>query len=263
MIVLIDIGNSRIKLGWLDPATGERETEPAALDRGEAQAQLQHWLTQLPSPPSRAVGTNVAGDTAAQRLETVLQSHGCPVRWYRAEPARFGLSNGYTRPEQLGADRWAAMLGLRTHLPSQHGPVMLASFGTATTIDTIGPDGHFPGGLILPGPALMLESLARNTANLPLVNGAAVEYPTDTHEAIATGVAAAQAGAILRQWLAGFHLYGEAPEIYVTGGGWPHVANETRRLLTEAARLRGIRPPAVHERTHLVLDGVATLATMD
>ncbi|PAX96929.1 hypothetical protein CKW48_13560 [Bordetella pertussis] len=31
----------------------------------------------------------------------------------------------------------------------------MASFGTATTLDTIGPDNVFPGGLILPGPAMM------------------------------------------------------------------------------------------------------------
>src|SRR5690606_40571680 len=57
--------------------------------------------------------------------------------------------------------------------------LILASFGTATTIDTLvvkntdtdpGNAVHqyqFPGGLILPGPALMRTSLAENTAHLP------------------------------------------------------------------------------------------------
>ena len=262
MIVLIDIGNSRIKLGWLIPATGEREPEPVALDHHDLTTGLQHWLAHLPARPRHAVGTNVGKADSARALETLLRAHDCPVHWHRSTDQMLGLSNGYSQPGQLGADRWAAMLGLLTHLPADHGPAMLASFGTATTIDTISPDKRFVGGLILPGPALMLESLARNTANLPLVHAAAVDYPTDTHQAIATGVAAAQAGAILRQWLAGLERYGRAPELHVTGGGWPLVAAEVQRLLGDAARRQGQAVAIVQERDRLVLDGLAALASL-
>ena len=42
--------------------------------------------------------------------------------------------------------------GVLSRLPGAHPPFLLASFGTATTIDTVGPDNVFAGGLILPGP---------------------------------------------------------------------------------------------------------------
>lgn len=47
------------------------------------------------------------------------------------------MTNAYRNQAQLGADRWAAMLGLRMRLPAGHPPALLASFGTATTLDTL------------------------------------------------------------------------------------------------------------------------------
>ena len=282
MIVLVDAGNSRIKLGWLEPASGAREDaalalayDAAALRGGDQTAtleaaeaaldawlapQLDAWLRGLPAAPARALGVTVAAPAVGRVLETALQRHGCALAWQRPGPAAAGLRNGYARPGQLGADRWAALLGLRARLPAGHGPALLASFGTATTLDAIGPDDVFPGGLILPGPALMLASLANGTANLPLAGGAAVDFPVDTHQAIATGVAAAQAGALLRQWLAAWQRYGAPPEVYVTGGDWRDVADESRRLLADTARHRGIAPPAVRELANPVLDGLAEMA---
>jgi len=263
MIVLIDLGNSRVKLGWLDPATGARETDPLALNHGDAALLICPWLSRLPGPPEQAIGVSVGDPGVARRIEDALRVHGCPVHWQQAAVDALGLKNGYARPGQLGADRWAALLGLLAHLPAPSegpGPVMLASFGTATTLDTLGPDRTFVGGLILPGPALMLESLARNTAKLPLAHATVALYPTDTQQAIASGVAAAQAGAVVRQWLVGRHQYGVAPALYVTGGGWPLVAAEVRRLLDDAARLRGLPHCPIHERDRPVLDGLAALA---
>jgi len=259
MIVLIDLGNSRVKLGWLDPATGARESAPMALPHRDAPTQLASWLAQLPTPPTEAIGVSVGNPDLTQHIANMLRARGCTLQWQSATSCALGLTNTYARPEQLGADRWAAMLGVLAHLPEQHGPVMLASFGTATTLDTISPERRFVGGLILPGPALMRESLARGTAHLPLAQAHAVPYPSDTHQAIVTGVLAAQAGAVLRQWLAGYAHYNLAPVLYVTGGGWAVVAAEVRRLLDQNACLRGLPACTIHEHDRLVLDGLAAL----
>ena len=64
-----------------------------------------------------------------------------------------------------------------SRLPGAHPPFLLASFGTATTIDTVGPDNVFAGGLILPGPAMMRNALAHGTANLPVADGASSPIP--------------------------------------------------------------------------------------
>jgi type III pantothenate kinase len=123
------------------------------------------------------------------------------------------------------------MLGLAARFKTAHPPLVLATFGTATTIDTLNPSNHFEGGLILPGPALMRQSLAQGTANLPLASGAGTDYPRQTLQAISTGVVAAQAGAVHRQCLTTQERFGVAPVLCVSGGGWPEVEQELRRLL--------------------------------
>src|SRR5690606_11291794 len=182
--------------------------------------------------------------------------------WLSATAQALGLSNGYARPGQLGTDRWVAMLGLWAH--PRHQPCgaavvtqRLASFGTATTIDTISPLGRFEGGVILPGLRLMLTSLVSGTANLPLAGGSSVAFPSDTHQAIATGALAAQAGAVLRQMLVARERFADVPlRLAVTGGAWPEVQSELCRLLAQA-KLE-TRPWIMDNP---VLDGLAMLAT--
>ena len=298
MILLVDAGNTRIKLDWMETGSESRAGRSIAFALAETDA-ARDWLDALPRRPSRALGVNVAGEAVAAELDSLL---GWPVRWVKAGAQGLGVLNGYREPAQLGADRWAAMLGLAWHErrrragaahtggradapDSLAGAVghadsakgldtracaLLAIFGTATTIDTLRPAAagaggetgfEFPGGLILPGPAMMLSSLSSGTANLPLARAEPALYPTHTHQAIATGVAAAQAGAVLRQWLAGLEQCGQPPKVYVSGGGWPAVRDETLRLLARACAGLGLAEQAVHWLDAPVLDGLACLAS--
>ncbi|MVW79401.1 type III pantothenate kinase [Bordetella sp. 02P26C-1] len=274
MILLIDSGNSRLKVGWLtateDAATQttangqtagplmRREPAAVAFDNLNPHA-LGDWLGTLPQTPRLALGVNVAGPERAQGIHDALARHGCPVRWITSREQLLYLKNRYTEPTQLGADRLVALLGVRSRLPSAHPPYVLASFGTATTIDTVGPDDSFIGGLILPGPVLMRSSLARGTAHLPLANGQVTEFPTDTHQAIASGIAAAQAGAVLRQWLAACRYYGQAATLFVAGGSWPEVEQEMQRLLKQTGGSPNTHPTAYY-LDRPVLDGLALIA---
>jgi len=260
MILLIDSGNSRLKVGWLDPDHPDGPREPAAIafETLDPDA-LGDWLGTLARRPALALGVNVAGAARGDGIGAALARHGCPVHWITSRAELLGLRNRYTQPAQLGADRLVSLLGVRSRLPRDHAPFVLASFGTATTLDTVGPDDVFIGGLILPGPALMRSSLARGTANLPLADGPVTAFPTDTHQAISSGVAAAQAGAVARQWLAACRHFGRQADIYVAGGGWPEVQQETERLLAEAGGAAGA-PPAPVYLDRPVLDGLALLA---
>lgn len=49
------------------------------------------------------------------------------------------------------------------------GPLMIVDFGTATTIDAVGPDGRYMGGTIGPGLQVSLDALVSRTAMLPRV----------------------------------------------------------------------------------------------
>lgn len=273
MILLIDAGNTRIKLDWIEPESARRASRVLAFTGDELDG-VRRWLAALPRRPERALGVNVAGPVTEAALESLL---GCPITWVTPSDQALDVRNGYREAVKLGPDRWAALLGLAGHdtmRPAQ-GPApvcsLLAIFGTATTIDTLRParavGGHepqalfeFPGGLILPGPEMMLTSLSTGTANLPRAHSDTALYPIHTHQAIATGVAAAQAGAVMRQWLAGLELCGVPPEVYVSGGAWSMVREETQRLLNVARGRLGLPLQTVHWLDAPVLDGLARLA---
>jgi type III pantothenate kinase len=262
MIVLVDVGNTRIKLGWIRVQTGERERTALTLAHGDV-GLISAWLNELDPTPTCAVGVNVAGAVMASTIDAVFQrDFPFKVRWICGQPEMAGVRNAYDKPDQLGADRWASMVGLAPYARS--GPVMLASFGTATTVDTLGPDGDdhlmFHGGLIFPGPALMRSSLVAGTANLPAADGPTAAYPTHTHQAITSGIAAAQAGAVLRQWREGFERFGQAPRVFSSGGGWPVVEAETQRLLYRAQGDLGLPKEEIRWLATPVLDGLARVA---
>ena len=281
MIILIDAGNTRVKTGWVDPETGEREIGPIALTHDNLD-QLSHWLAKLRAPVSRAMGVSVAGNAVNATIENILHLHNCAIEWVQGESEALNVINHYDNPTQLGADRWLSMLGLakRAHPQiSEHvgeivqgafPPIILASFGTATTIDTLVVDVArsapnslhyiFRGGMILPGPALMRSSLAQATAHLPEAHNELAAYPTHTHQAIGTGIAAAQAGALVRQWLVGLEYYGHSPIVYSAGGGWPMVKEEVKRLLHYTQQKTGVAQTPIEWLEAPVLDGLCALA---
>jgi type III pantothenate kinase len=118
-------------------------------------------------------------------------------------------------PMQLGSDRWAAMIGARAVMPDR--PLLVAVCGTATTVDLLTNTGHFVGGAIMPGLGLMQRVLHEQTAALPDAQGEYVDYPRQTVDAIASGCAHAQAGAVERLYF--LHKRTE-PNLYciISGG---------------------------------------------
>jgi len=211
MILCLDSGNSRLKWGvhdgqaWLaDGALGHAEL--AAL--GDIARQWQ---------PRRVLLSNVAGPALATAIHQALVP--LSVQEVRSDAACCGVSNGYENPLALGVDRWHALIGARGMTSSA---CLVVMAGTATTIDTLTADGHFPGGLILPGLDLMRRALARDTAALPLASGQYAAYPRATDDAIVSGCLEAQAGAIERAFA---RLAGE-PEArcLLSGGAAPALA---------------------------------------
>lgn len=272
MILLLDAGNTRAKFGWLNPDSGERETHVYTLDYSQIDL-LAGWLATLTSRPTRILGVNVAGPVVSRSIEALfVQQYGLWIEWIDSTHGQADLHNGYEQASQLGADRWAALHGLLSHVRDQDAwhagtPMLLASFGTACTLDTLVnlPDefgtrrAHFLGGLILPGPLLMARSLSDGTAHLPYVQGEATDYPTTTHDAISSGIAAAQAGALQRQWRTALQYFHMPPQVFVSGGGWPLVQAEVKHTLARAQAdlAHPIIPPQYLPTP--VLDGLACL----
>ncbi|MES2153305.1 MAG: type III pantothenate kinase [Pseudomonadota bacterium] len=220
MLLLIDAGNTRIKwaLAGQDAAPGSWVASGAV-----PHAELNHlpasWQRHR---VTRAIVANVAGAKLRDQLQLMIPTTA--ISWFTSLPLIDGLRNGYRNPAQLGADRFAAALGARALEPGK--ALVVATCGTATTIDAVSADGRFLGGMILPGLGLMASSLARNTAQLPQVAPGTV-LPTDfadnTDEAILAGCLAAQAGAIERA--CALH---QAAQCIISGGAAPYIAPALR-----------------------------------
>lgn len=226
MLLLIDAGNTRVKwaLAHAGAAAGEWSATGNVV-HDDIDALAGAWR-QSGTLPARALMSNVAGSAIAARVSAQLDqlAPGIVLDIFASTPARAGLRNGYRDPRQLGSDRFAAAIGARTLMPGQN--VIVATCGTATTVDAVDATGLFVGGMILPGLGLMASSLAKNTAQLPQVAEAAAlpaGFADNTADAIVAGCIAAQAGAIERA-LAQL----PAQICLLSGGAAPYIAPALR-----------------------------------
>lgn len=236
MLLCIDCGNTRIKWGLHD---GNGWRKHAALPLAELD-RLALEFSGLPSP-SGVIACSVAGEQARGLVEKAVDALGLPLTWVVSQPVQCGVTNAYANPAQLGADRWAALIGAR-HI--FQGDCLVVNAGTATTVDVLDRTGIFQGGLILPGIDLMRTSLASNTAQLPLADGEYRLLPRNTADAIASGALKATAGAIARMY-APTAASGEAICL-VTGGA--------------AAALLPVLEVPWRAVDHLVLEGLVRIA---
>jgi type III pantothenate kinase len=183
-VLCIDCGNTRLK--W-----GVRQGD-AWIERGAA---AFSELKALPGEADRIVACNVAGVPPRLTLEALAANCGKTIEWVRARAEQCGVTNCYEHPEQLGADRWAALIGARA---IHGGDCVVVMSGTATTIDMLTADGRFQGGVILPGVTMMRDALAAGTADLPPSAGEYRDLPRNTFDAIASGCLDATLGAVER-----------------------------------------------------------------
>jgi type III pantothenate kinase len=240
VILLTDIGNSRVK--WALASSGRWQGQaPVAHERQWRVTYDRLWGTM--SRPKELHACCVAGAQAEAEL-----THFCRERWnlapvfFRSARETLGVVNDYRRPEQLGADRWAALLAARLCAP---GWVCVVDCGTAITVDVMNAHNHYIGGAILPGAQLAREALHNSTGLALEVRETEREglfLGLDTAECVASGLHYGLAGAIdrlLSEVKRRLHL---APVVLMTGGA----AARWAPLLTHASRaepelvLRGI-----------------------
>jgi type III pantothenate kinase len=94
-------------------------------------------------------------------------------KYFSVEPLilRPGIKTGlkilYNDPKEVGADRIADAIGAVKLYPNRN--IIVADFGTATTLCAISRNREFIGGNIVPGVNLSMEALEERTAQLPSV----------------------------------------------------------------------------------------------
>jgi type III pantothenate kinase len=232
-ILLVDAGNTWIKLALL--SCPYLSNNLGAVYSISHDASAQEWDAALescgvairaehPLPVLCSSVVNTAANTALQAQ--IHRFCGGNLIWqhWKNKPLPQNFFSIYESPG-LGSDRLLAALAARRTWP-QTDVMVLASFGTATTVDTI-VQSRYCGGLIAPGITLMAHSLSDNTANLRLQNGETVAVPTNTADAIHTAIIAAQLGCIEYALRAARQLQQSATDtsaLVVTGGGLSLIA---------------------------------------
>jgi len=216
----VDIGNTRLKWALYENGVpGAAMVTHGAVFLEAIDDLAEGAWRDLPVPTSM-LGSNVAGEGVRRRTEEQLELWDVEPRWVVSSAAAGGVVNGYDHPVRLGVDRWVAVIGARQRVlargPAR--PALVVMVGTAVTVDALDTEGRFLGGLILPGFGLMLRALEMGTAGLKAPTGEAVDFPTNTSDALMSGGSDAIAGAIERMHRKLLKRCGKEPALIMSGG---------------------------------------------
>lgn len=210
---LFDLGNTRLKCAQLhsDGSRGEVLAIPHR-DAPLAAAMAERL-------PARIEVAHVASVVDSALRVEVLQALAarCERISLARTQARFGsVRIGYPQPQQLGVDRFLALLA--THA-TDCGDALICGVGTGLTIDLIEENGRHHGGLIAPSPTTMREALHARAPHLPIDTGVCHDFADNTADALASGCQAAAMGLIERSIAAAHGRLGRTPALILHGGG--------------------------------------------
>lgn len=222
--LLLDCGNSSCKFRFADQS-GRLQ------DQAEVLACVQRYQ------PSEVVIASVS--QLGAQLAQQLMAQGVAVLELAVKDHQQGLQLAYVQPQQLGVDRWLAMLAVL----DRDRPVVVVDAGTALTIDLIDAGRQHRGGYILPGLSLMRRALVDDTFALPSVTApGSLDAGRDTVECIANGSVLALVGAV-ENAIARFAV---APQDVIWTGG-------------DAPALRALSAWPGDHNPQLIFEGMMTL----
>lgn len=233
--LLLDVGNTRLK--WARCTAGRLGRMQAAATAGWGAADYRRALAGALRGVDAVHVVSVGGAAVERALRGAIRAAGGPEPRFHASTRRAaGITNGYRDVWRLGADRWLAAIG-GWHLRGRRGrAVCVVDVGTATTIDLVDARGRHRGGAIVPGPALMVESLLRGTRGIrrraagARPGGARTPlYARATRAALEGGGRHAVAALVERASDQARELTGSRPRLLLTGGAAPEVSPLVRR----------------------------------
>lgn len=189
-LLVIDSGNSCVKWGLFNKNSWLSQNGVSYDDIFK----LKKEFSVLPEP-NLIIISHVARDETKNEICKSISPWSIQPIWHRSQSYQCGVLNCYSDPEQLGSDRWAALIAAWN---IEHKACLVINVGTALTIDTLTDSGKFLGGIILPGFDLMLNSLYYGTQLKPDKSGAYQNFPVNTQNAIHSGIIQSMVGAIDR-----------------------------------------------------------------
>lgn len=173
MLLCLDVGNSQIFGGLFD-------------ESGELQVQFRRTSQLRSSSDELGVffrtvlrENDVNPDSIREVAiccvvpDLLYSLRACCQKYFDLDPlvlrpgVKTGLKIHYRDPKEVGADRIADAVGATVMFPDQN--LIVADFGTATTLCAITRNKEFLGGNIVPGVRLAMEALEERTSQLPAV----------------------------------------------------------------------------------------------
>ena len=185
MKLLLDIGNSSVNWAMEE---GDQFTIDGAFryDKNNVDKSLQDNLSFLQTP-TQVLVANVAGKKVFSSLEAWVKQQWQLECWQPSVCAKFNkLENSYNNTQEMGIDRWLAMVAA---WEKHQTTLCIVGCGTALTIDSIDSRGNHLGGYIIPGIELMQQALITKTEciNVPTDKHASIAYAQNTQAAINNG----------------------------------------------------------------------------
>lgn len=238
MILLLDIGNTRLKSAIWDGAMRAgvahvHHDQPLQVFAEQSWPAVSSvWISLVPRLSDVSAWTMVV-----QRCcQLVPQFAHSTAHWQ-------GLHSAYTKPDNLGVDRWLAMVALWHQQPAAF---CVVSAGTALTFDRVNAQGQHLGGIIAPG----LSATRNRLLNVTLRSADTHDQP-DAHQLGRDSASAIRQGAL-------FSALGAIDRALHAPGA---DANE-RRILSggDASELQAHLQGAWQHRPALVLEGLLALA---
>ncbi|MDX8396786.1 MAG: type III pantothenate kinase [Mariprofundaceae bacterium] len=252
-ILCIDVGNTQMVFGLYQQGkltANWRLSSSAQITSDELSWQLYGMFSQFKHQPESIDGIMVA--SVVPHLDDVLRE-AC-LKTCNCKPAFIGDSSvktamavDYKNPREVGADRIANAIAAR----QKYGcPAIVLDCGTATTFDIVNTQGHYAGGLIIPGMDIALAALCQRAAKLPEVSVTATKtlIGRDTISSMQAGSYWASVDGLsgIIERLHACDEYKHAPVI-ATGG-------LASRIHTDIKNISALEP-------HLTLNGLLILAS--
>ncbi len=246
--LLIDIGNTNIKYCLVkNSQLGELHT--LSVKNWEHQILNNQWLDE-PKLVDGLQQVVVASVGHKQQIEWL--NNYAKKQWQleliqlKTESRWLELNCIYQKPEDMGVDRWMAMIAVWfTH----HRPCMVIDCGTAVTLDVINEKGEHLGGHILPGMTMMQKSLQGETAGSSLRKSvstvARLGYGDSTSSAVTQGILTLLVDYLTARWHEFEKSFPQAL-LVITGGDGALIAEQLnflpgqQKMLCENLVIKGI-----------------------
>jgi type III pantothenate kinase len=222
--VLLDVGNTRIGIApWYNKQMHAARHVTLAEIEGDPDLLRGPW-EDLPIESERYFLASSVSPPVLERLAELIAEH-CPdaellvLGQDLAPPIKTNLAE----PDKIGMDRLCVAAAAHKQLGRS---CVVASLGTAVTVDLISDDAVFMGGAILPGLQMGARALHEQTALLPEIQAEAPSeiWGTRTDEAMRIGLHYGLAGAVRELTERYATELGQWPPLVLTGGDAAQIA---------------------------------------